>query len=195
MVTRYVKKAPSLRRLSRNGANRPELGATASSFRPSAGHSLRGLDRVLAHSHRDPEMELVCSACSTRNRVPAKRLRDKAKCASCKAALLPLATPVAVASAHDFDELVRDAPSPVLVDFWAAWCGPCRMVAPELEKIARESGTRVIVVKVDTEALPLVAQRFAIRSIPTMILFRNGAEDRRLNGAMPAAEIARQLAL
>ena len=140
-------------------------------------------------------MEIACSSCSTRNRVPAKRLVDKAKCANCKAALLPLARPVAVASAADFDELVREAPAPVLVDFWAAWCGPCRMVAPELEKIASATSGRVIVAKVDTEALPAVAQRFAIQSIPTMILFQNGVEARRLSGAMPAAEISKRLAL
>jgi len=138
-------------------------------------------------------MEVSCSSCGRQNRVPAKRLYDRAKCAQCKAALLPLNHPVAVASAADFDELIRDASAPVLVDFWAAWCGPCRLVAPEMEKLARERGDRVIVAKVDTEALPVVAQRFGIRSIPTMILFRSGVEARRLSGAMPAAEIARQL--
>jgi len=140
-------------------------------------------------------MEVACSSCSVQNRVPATRLLDKAKCARCKAALLPSAVPVVVASLKDFEELVRDAPAPVLVDFWAAWCGPCRRVAPEMAKISRDLGTRVIVAKVDTEALPSVAQRFAIRSIPTMILFRGGAEIRRLSGALPATEIVRQLAL
>ncbi len=140
-------------------------------------------------------MELVCRSCSTRNRVPAKRLADKAKCAKCKAPLLPLAAPVRVSSAAEFDELVRDAKSPVLVDFWAGWCGPCRMVAPEVAKIAKTGAERVVVAKVDTEALPAVAQRFDIRSIPTLILFRNGSEAKRISGAMPAAEITRQLAL
>jgi thioredoxin 2 len=140
-------------------------------------------------------MEVACASCSARNRVPAKRLLDKAKCAQCKAALLPVLRPLALASAQDFDELVRDAPLPVLVDFWAAWCGPCRMVAPEMEKLARDKAESVLVAKVDTEALPTVAQRFNIRSIPTMILFRGGAEAQRLSGAMPAAEISRQLAL
>ena len=141
------------------------------------------------------QMEVSCAACSARNRVPAKRLLDKAKCAQCKAALLPLTRPVALASAQDFDELLRDSPLPVLVDFWAAWCGPCRVVAPEMEKLSRDRSGRVLIAKVDTEALPTVAQRFAIRSIPTMILFRRGSEARRLSGAMPAAEIARQLEL
>ena len=140
-------------------------------------------------------MEVACTSCSARNRVPAKRLLDKAKCAQCKAPLLPLARPVAIANPQDFEELLRDSPLPVLVDFWAAWCGPCRMVAPEMEKLARDRSQRVLVAKVDTEALPTVAQRFAIRSIPTMILFRGGAEARRLSGAMPAAEISRQLEL
>ncbi len=140
-------------------------------------------------------MEIACVSCSARNRVPAKRLLDKAKCAQCKAALLPLARPVALASSQDFDELVRDSPLPVLVDFWAAWCGPCRMVAPEMEKLARERSARVLVAKVDTEALPAVAQRFNILSSPTLILFRGGAEARRMSGAMPAAEISRQLEL
>lgn len=140
-------------------------------------------------------MEVACASCSARNRVPAVRLRDKAKCAQCKAALLPLTHPVSIANAQDFEELVRDSALPVLVDFWAAWCGPCRMVAPEMEKLARERGERVLVAKVDTEALPTIAQRFNIRSIPTMILFRDGVERRRLSGAMPAAEISRQLEL
>ena len=140
-------------------------------------------------------MEIGCSSCSTHNRVPARRLHDRAKCAQCKTSLLPLAHPVPLASSADFDELVREATTPVLVDFWASWCGPCRTVAPEMEKLALSRGDRVIVAKVNTEALPAVAQRFGIRSIPTLILFRNGVEARRLSGAMPAAEIARQLEL
>ncbi len=140
-------------------------------------------------------MNLECSSCGQLNRVPPARIADKAHCASCKAPLLPLARPIAVSSAEEFDELVRASPVPVLVDFWAAWCGPCRMVAPELEKLARQRTGSVVVAKVDTDAVPDVAGRFGIRSIPTMVLMRGGQEAKRIAGAMPAAAIASSLAL
>ena len=140
-------------------------------------------------------MIVACPSCAKPNRVPAARVLDKASCAACKASLLPVHRPVPIGSASDFDELVRDAKGPVLVDFWAAWCGPCRAVAPELEKIAEQRAGSVVVAKVDTEALPDVAGRFAIRSIPTMVLFRHGAEANRLSGAMSAGAILSQLAL
>jgi thioredoxin 2 len=136
-----------------------------------------------------------CSSCSKPNRLPAARMSAKAHCAACKAPLLPPTHPVTVRSAHDFDELVHDAPTPVLVDFWAAWCGPCRTVAPELEQIARQRPGQIIVAKVDTEELPDLAGRFGIRSIPTMILFRGGKEAQRLSGAMPASAIAERLSI
>jgi thioredoxin 2 len=136
-----------------------------------------------------------CTTCSRGNRVPASRMNDKARCAACKAPLLPLTRTVPVQSAQEFDELVRANPGPILVDFWASWCGPCRTVAPELEKVAHDHAGNVIVAKVNTEELPDVAGRFGIRSIPTMIVFRNGKEADRLVGAMPASTIARQLSL
>jgi thioredoxin 2 len=140
-------------------------------------------------------MIVPCSACQRPNRLPAARLQDRAKCSACKASLLPPGHPIAIGSKDDFDELVRESPGPVLVDFWAAWCGPCRTVAPELEKIASERSGKVVVAKVDTDALPEVAGRFEIRSIPTMIVFRDGKEARRLSGAMPAKAIITQLGL
>jgi thioredoxin 2 len=122
-------------------------------------------------------------------------MQDKARCAACKSALLPLTHSVSVQNSSEFDELVRTSRAPILVDFWASWCGPCRTVAPELEKLARDHAGSVIVAKVNTEELPEVATRFGIRSIPTMIVFRDGKESGRLSGAMPASDIAAQLAL
>ena len=140
-------------------------------------------------------MIVPCPSCSSSNRLPASRLGQKAKCGSCKSPLLPLAQPLVVGSVEEFDELIGGVPLPVLVDFWAAWCGPCRMVAPEIAKIAGQRVGRVVVAKVDTEALPQIAARFGIRSIPTMILFRGGKEAQRLSGARPADAIMADLSV
>ena len=134
-------------------------------------------------------MIVECSSCQRSNRLPAKRAQDRAKCAACSAALLPATHPIALGSTLDFDELVRDAPVHVLVDFWAEWCATCRMVAPELAKIAAETAGRLVIAKVDTDALTEVAARFHIQSIPTMVLFREGKEADRASGAMPASAI------
>jgi len=140
-------------------------------------------------------MIVQCPNCSSSNRLPAARLRDKAKCAACKTALLPLSRPLPITSKEELDELLRDAPAPVVVDFWAAWCGPCKVIAPELEKLAGKRAGDVIVAKVDTDALPQVAERFGIRSIPTMIVFRGGNEADRVSGAMSASAIESRLSL
>jgi thioredoxin len=102
---------------------------------------------------------------------------------------------IRVATDANFEELVLKSERPVVVDFWAAWCGPCHALAPELAKIAGERAGEVIIAKVDTEALPAVAARFGIRSIPTMILFKSGQEVKRASGSMPASAITQQLAL
>jgi thioredoxin 2 len=140
-------------------------------------------------------MVVRCPSCSSSNRLPAARLGEKAKCGACKASLLPLTHTVAVQSVVEFDELIRDVPVPVLVDFWAAWCGPCQTVGPEVEKIADQRAGKIVVAKVDTEKLPDLAARFNIRSIPTMILFRVGREARRLSGAGTAAAIMAELSV
>ncbi len=103
--------------------------------------------------------------------------------------------PVPIRSADEFDDLLWKSPLPVVTDFWAAWCGPCKMVAPELEKLAKDKAGQLVVAKVDTDALPQVAGRYSISGIPTMILFRQGREAGRVSGALPAPAIAQQLGL
>jgi thioredoxin len=97
--------------------------------------------------------------------------------------------PVAVSSAAQFDDVVGRSRLPVLVDFWAAWCGPCRMVGPQVEIVARRNGGRLLVAKVDTDAVSDVAGRLGIRSIPTLALFAGGQEASRTVGAMAADDI------
>jgi thioredoxin 2 len=140
-------------------------------------------------------MNVVCAACSRANRVPPGRLQDKARCAACKTPLLPLARPVVISSTAEFDELIRDSKAPVVADFWATWCGPCRALAPELEKLAASRAGRTIIAKIDTDAQPELGARYGIRSIPTLVMFRGGREQKRVSGAMPAANIAAQLGL
>lgn len=139
-------------------------------------------------------MLIACQSCQQKNRVPVARLAEAPKCGRCSE-VLTVHTPQPIASAAEFDALLRSSPLPVVVDFWAAWCGPCRMVAPELEKLAKSHAGRVIIAKVDTEALPEVAGRYQIQGIPAFIRFDQGREAKRTAGAMGAAQLASQLGL
>jgi thioredoxin 2 len=131
----------------------------------------------------------TCSACGKKNRVAFDRLDKQARCGECKQDLPISREPLEVSSSADFDRLVGASSVPVVVDYWAPWCGPCRMVAPELEKVAARSGGRFLVVKVNTDALPDLGERFGIRSIPTLAVFAGGREVKRTAGARPAADI------
>jgi thioredoxin 2 len=133
-------------------------------------------------------MIVSCDSCGAQNRVPVERLGQSPKCGRCKT-VFGLDKPLALASAEDFDELTSKSTVPVLVDFWAAWCGPCRAVAPELEKLAKRHGGKLLVAKVDTEALGQLAARFNVRSIPTLMLFRDGRLAQQQAGAMNAAQL------
>jgi thioredoxin 2 len=137
----------------------------------------------------------TCPDCHTENRVPASKLHLAARCGHCKTPLSPVDQPVVIESEADFDDLVRNATLPVLVDFWAQWCGPCRTVAPELEKIARSRAGKLVIAKVDTDAQPTVAARYQIKSIPTFVLFANGRESKRALGAMPGPALLGALGL
>jgi thioredoxin 2 len=132
-----------------------------------------------------------CPKCGKTNRQGFAHLGQRARCGSCQADLSAPAEPVDLNAADQFDMLIRESPLPVLVDFWAPWCGPCRVVAPELKKVASSLSGRLIVAKVDTDVVDDISSRFGIRSIPTFILFKAGTEVHRVSGAMAAAEIVR----
>jgi thioredoxin 2 len=134
-------------------------------------------------------VRIACPSCGTTNRLAFPTLEKTTRCAKCKATLPKPDSPIEVPSAEIFNALVQQASLPVVVDFWAPWCGPCRMVAPEIEKVARSAAGEFLVVKVNTEAVPELGDRFAIRSIPTMAVFRGGREVTRTAGARPAADI------
>lgn len=132
---------------------------------------------------------VACPACGQANRLGYDRLGLATRCGKCQTELGGPAQPVDVASSADFDALVRTARLPVVVDFWAAWCGPCRMVAPEIAKVAQARAGQWLVVKIDTEAVQDLAARLQIQSIPTMAVFHEGALAGRTSGAMPADQI------
>jgi thioredoxin 2 len=130
---------------------------------------------------------VACSSCGTRNRVPFDA--SEARCQKCKATLPLPNEPIEVPSVAAFDALIRDSKLPVVVDFWAPWCGPCHMVAPEIAKVAASNAGKFVVVKGNTDALPELGDRYRVRSIPTMAVFRGGREAARTAGARPAAAI------
>jgi thioredoxin 2 len=132
-------------------------------------------------------MHIACTHCRATNRVPDERLGQDPVCGRCGQALLD-GTPVALTDAN-FDAVTARTELPVVVDFWAAWCGPCRQMAPQFEQAARQLKGRALLVKVDSDANPQTAARFAIRSIPTLVKLDRGRETKRLAGALPAAQI------
>lgn len=134
-------------------------------------------------------MQLACPHCATLNRVPTDRLGDGPVCGHCKQSLLPR-EPIELRSAN-FAALSQKSELPLLVDFWAAWCGPCRTMAPQFAQAAEMLSGEIVLGKLDTEAEPRLAGQFNMRSIPTLVLIQGGREIARLSGARPAADIVR----
>jgi thioredoxin 2 len=134
-------------------------------------------------------IRITCPSCGQKNRVAFDKLGHTAKCGQCKEPIDATTAPLEVATTADFDHVVAHAAVPVVVDYWAPWCGPCRMVAPELEKVAKRSGGRFLILKVNTDVLDDLGARHGIRSIPTLAIFSGGREVTRSAGARPAADI------
>lgn len=137
-----------------------------------------------------------CARCGTKNRIPQNRLEERAVCGKCRAPLASgrqtLDHPVEITD-QTFAKEVLDFPGAVLVDCWAAWCGPCRTLSPVIDQLAREYAGLVKVAKLNVDTNPLIASKYSVQSIPTLLLFKNGKSVNRLVGALPKGQIEQHL--
>ena len=144
------------------------------------------------HTQEDEKVQASCAHCGAVNRFPYARRNDDPTCGKCKQKVFPRA-PV-VGTDANWRAVVEDSPIPVLVDFWAPWCGPCRAVAPMLEALAGERAGKLKIAKLNVDENPQSAARFQVQAIPTMILFRGPLEIDQIRGAVPKAALESRLA-
>ena len=140
----------------------------------------------------DSPIQIVCASCSTKNRLAKDKLNNKPVCGKCGKSVL--STKPVVGSDKNFSRYVTDNGLPVVVDFWASWCGPCKQFAPTFEQVAGEMSTQACFVKLDTEYNQNTAGGYSIRSIPTLMIFHQGKEIARMSGALPKAQFTQWLA-
>jgi thioredoxin len=134
-----------------------------------------------------------CPRCGTTNRLAYPTLGHTVRCGRCRTTLPPPASPIDITTPELFDALIASSVLPVVVDFWAPWCGPCRMVAPVLEEIAQEKGDAIQIVKLNVDENPETAAKFQVMSIPTLILFRDGDVAHKVIGALPKRRLEAEL--
>ena len=140
----------------------------------------------------DSPIQIVCSSCCTKNRLAKVKLNNKPVCGKCRTPVL--STKPIVGSDINFSRYVTDNGLPVVVDFWASWCGPCQQFAPTFEQVAGEMFTQACFLKLDTEQNQNTASRYSIRSIPTLMIFHHGKVIARMSGALPKAQFKQWLA-
>jgi thioredoxin 2 len=139
----------------------------------------------------DSSIQIICPSCNTKNRLPKSKLNDKPICGKCGKSVLSI-SPI-VASDQNFKRYVTDNGLPVVVDFWAPWCGPCKQFAPIYEQVSAEMSTQACFVKLNTESNQTTAGGYNIRSIPTLMIFYQGKEIARMSGALPKAQLKQWL--